>query len=103
MPHVFCMQGEDTSAAVIVRVRGGLWPPLALTREDSGLPGRPVLWVGEPAESGGPNPVISAAADVPGTAFKQWADRPGVWVADLKALGITRYGNLTTVRARSHL
>lgn len=91
-----CVQDEDLPA-VIVRVRGGVWSPLELDESDSGLPHHKVVWLGVPDDAG-VLPIISAGADVPGTAFQPWSGRSGVWTANLKALGITKYGNLTTVR-----
>jgi len=80
------------AAGVRVTVHPGWYPPLELGAADSGREGAPVVW--QAARNDAPT-VISAAAEVPGHAFKPWAERPGVWKADLRALGITRYGNLT--------
>ena len=43
-----------------------------------------------------PGAVVSAATDIPGSAFKPWSERRGVFTADLRSLGVEHYGNLTT-------
>ena len=81
------------AAGVRVTIHPGQYPPLELGADDSGRAGAPAVW--QAARSDAPT-VISGAADVPGHAFKPWAERPGVWKVDLRTLGITRYGNLST-------
>ena len=76
---------------VVVTVDGGVHTPLHLTAEDSGLsPTAKVIWQGIG------NTTVSAGREVPGGAFKPWSSVPGAYTADLRALGVTSYGNLST-------
>lgn len=80
----------DKAGGVLVTVEPGIYPPLELTAADSGRAGAEVAWTGLPGA------VISAATDIPGTAFEPWPERPGVLMVDLRSLGVESYGNLST-------
>lgn len=80
---------QQLAAGVRVSVQPGVYLPLHLTALDSGRPGAAVIW------QGAGDAVISAGRDIPGSSFQPWSNRSGVWTADLRALGITKYGNLS--------
>ena len=84
------LSAADKAGGVLVTVESGTYPPLELTAADSGRAGAEIVWEGLPGA------VISAATDIPGSEFKPWSERPGVFTADLRSLGVERYGNLST-------
>jgi hypothetical protein len=73
-----------------VIIGSGTYAPLRLEAEDSGSPGRPVIY--EADRLGGPV-VISAGTQVPQGAFKPWSGHPGILQADLSALDLD-YGSI---------
>ena len=82
---------DQRARGVVVTVDGGVHPPLHLTAEDSGLSATAkIIW------QGNGNTTVSAGREVPGGAFKPWSSVPGAYTADLRALGVTSYGNLST-------
>lgn len=80
----------EKAAGVLVTVESGTYQPLELTAADSGRAGAEIVWEGLPGA------IISAATDIPRSAFKPWPERPGVLTADLHSLGVKHYGNLST-------
>eukprot|EP01052_Picozoa_sp_SAG31_P035745 SAG31_NODE_4355_length_3319_cov_1.559938_5_plen_308_part_00 len=86
------MPSSVRAAGVRVSIHPGQYSPLELGAADSGRQGAPIVWQAARTDA---LTVISAATEVPGSAFKPWGGRPGVWTADLRALGVTKYGNLT--------
>jgi hypothetical protein len=84
------LSGAEKASGVLVSVEPGSYPPLELTAADSGSSDAPVVWHGLPGT------VISAATDIPGASFKSWAGHPNLYTADLRALGVSAYGNLST-------
>lgn len=74
-----------------VVIGAGTYAPLELQAQDSGSPGRPIVY--EADSSRGPV-VVSAGIQVPKSAFTPWAGHPGIVKADLSALGVD-YGSIT--------
>ena len=74
-----------------VVVGAGTYAPLELQAQDSGSPGRPVIYEADTTE--GPA-VVSGGVQVPKTAFQPWAGHPGILKADLASLGV-HYGSIT--------
>ena len=84
------------AAGAVVNVGCGLHGPLELNASDSGTEGSPILYQGAFDKlSGEPCALISAGLRVPASAFRPWAPRPGVVVANLSALGMTAFGKIT--------
>jgi hypothetical protein len=84
---------QRARGGIRITVHPGRYHALELTAADSGRKGAPVVWQAAAAALGAT--VITAGTEVPGSALKPWAERRGVWTADLRALGVTRYGNLS--------
>ena len=84
------------TAGAVVNVGCGLHGPVELNASDSGTEGSPILYQGAFDKlTGEPCALISAGLRVPSSAFRPWAPRPGVFVANLSALGMTAFGNIT--------
>eukprot|EP01043_Picozoa_sp_COSAG02_P016263 COSAG02_NODE_712_length_18122_cov_6.792321_6_plen_228_part_00 len=75
-----------------VVISAGTYPPLHLEKQDSGSPGRPIIY--EADTSHGPV-VVSGGIQVPKSAFQPWQGHPGVLKADLAQLGVIDYGSIT--------
>jgi hypothetical protein len=82
--------GGDGASRYRVVIGSGTYAPLQLAPEDSGSPGRPVIY--EADRSDGPA-VVSAGTEVPKDAFEPWAGHPGILKANLSSLNL-QYGSL---------
>lgn len=93
--HLRVLRAKSTSNGGQRRFRvvigAGTYAPLELQAQDSGSPGRPIVY--EADSSRGPV-VVSAGIQVPKSAFTPWAGHPGIIKADLSALMVD-YGSIT--------
>ena len=89
--HLRRLRQRQHVGAVRVRIAPGRYAPLELTADDSGLgPHAPVIYEGERPDG---STVISAGVSIPAQAFRPWARRPGVLMADLSPFSV-EYGDL---------
>ena len=79
-----------------VSIGPGVYAPLHLHPQDSGVPGAPVVYAGRRASGlhdGGAPPLISGGVHLPASAFTAWTGHPGAVQADLSALPLD-YGEM---------
>ena len=62
-----------TGGATVV-LHAGYHQPFALSADDSGTPDAPITYT----SAAGERAVVSGGISLPGSAFEEWADRPGV-------------------------
>ena len=82
--------GGASQRSYRVVIGAGTYAPLRLEAQDSGSPGRPVVY--ESDRSHGPA-VVSAGVQVPKATFRPYAGHPGVLTADLSSLNVD-YGSM---------
>ncbi len=85
---------QPPTARIRVIVHAGVYSPLSLAAADSGRPGSATtIW-----EAAGDGPaVISAGVELPSHLFKPSASHAGAFEADLRAVGLTSYGNISAL------
>ena len=83
-------QGPKEGLSFKVSIGAGTYPPLRLQAQDSGSPGRPVIY--EADRTDGPA-VVSAGVQVPKDAFQPWPGHHGIVKANLVSLNLD-YGSM---------
>ena len=83
-------QGPMEGLSFKVSIGAGTYPPLRLQAQDSGSPGRPVVY--EADRTDGPA-VVSAGVQVPKDTFQPWPGHHGIVKANLSALNLD-YGSM---------